>query len=209
MNAAKEAALLMSSLSIYRGITLRTVAKAYYELLCSVNKPVFEFAQAWGNFVSLLCERNCIDNFSGYLTETALYDENIFSRAAAAGREKELSSRTINAIRRDLSVIQKISMISPDRILNDYLYRDELGTVANNLPRWNCGQPIREFLHEDEIIDDLAEHGIDPRDIPGGHRCKQQDQRRGKNRNEHAVQHTLPERIVAEGHTFDKVGETG
>ena len=84
MNAAKEAALLMSSLSIYRGITLRTVAKAYYELLCSVNKPVFEFAQAWGNFVSLLCERNCIDNFSGYLTETALYDENIFSRAAAA-----------------------------------------------------------------------------------------------------------------------------
>ncbi len=157
MNAAKEAALLMSSLSVYRGITSRTVAKAYYELLCSVNKPVFEFTRAWGNFVALLCERSCIDDFSGYLTETALYDENLFSRAAAAGREKELSSRTINAVRRDLSVIQRISMISPERLLNDYLYRDELGSVANNLPRWSCGQPIREFLHEDEIIDNLAE----------------------------------------------------
>ena len=157
MNAAKEAALLMSSLSIYRGIMTRSVPQAYYELLCSVNKTVFEFASAWGSFVSLLCERGCIDNFSGYLTETALYDENLFSRAAAAGKEKSLSTRTINAIRRDLSVIHRISMISPEAILNSYLYRDELGPVANNLPRWTCGEPVREFLHDDEIIDTLAD----------------------------------------------------
>ena len=157
MNASKEAALLMSSLSIYRGMNSDPVAKAYYELLSSVNRPVFEFADAWGKFVSLLCDKNFIDNFSGYLTQTALYDENIFSRAAAAGKEMELSSRTINAIRRDLSAIQRISMLSPERILNDYLYRDELGSVANNLPRWSSGKPIREFLHEDEIIDNLAD----------------------------------------------------
>lgn len=157
MNATKEAALLMSSLSIYRGISQRTVVKAFYELISAVSQPVFEFTAAWGNFFSLLCERNCVDNFAGYLTEAALYDDNAFSRAAASGKEKQLSARMINAIRRDLSVIRRISLLSPDKILDDYLYRDELGAVAHNLPRWEAGQPIREFLHEDSIIDTLAD----------------------------------------------------
>ena len=157
MNPTKEAALLMSSLSIFRGITERTVIKAYYELLCSVDKPVFQFAQAWGSFFSLLCERECTEDFARYMTETALYDENAFSRAAAAGKEKQLPSKTISAIRRDLSVIRRASLLSPDRILMDYTYRDELGTVANNLPRWETGKPVREFLHEDEIIDTLSD----------------------------------------------------
>lgn len=157
MNPTKEAALLMSSLSIYHGILDRTVVKAYYELLCSVNKPIFEFANAWGKFFSLLCDRECADNFSGYMTETALYDENAFSRAAVAKKEKELNTRVISAIRRDLSVIRKVSLLSPETILNDYLYRDELGTAANNLPRWEVGTPVKEFLHEDEIIDTLAD----------------------------------------------------
>lgn len=157
MNAVKEAALLMSSLSVFRGITERTVVKAYYKLLCSVDKPVFEFAGAWGEFFSLLCDRGCTENFSGYMTETALYDENAFSRAAVAGKEKQLSTKTINAIRRDLSVIRRLSMLSPDTILSNYFYRDELGTVANNLPRWETGRPVKEFLHEDEIIDELSD----------------------------------------------------
>ena len=84
MNPTKEAALLMSSLSIFRGITERTVIKAYYELLCSVDKPVFQFAQAWGSFFSLLCERECTEDFARYMTETALYDENACCHVADA-----------------------------------------------------------------------------------------------------------------------------
>ena len=157
MNTTKEAALLLSSLSIYRGITDRTVVKRFSELISAVHQPVFEFTAAWGRFFAALCEKNCVDNVSGYLTETALYDDNLFSRAAAAGQEKTLSSRVINAIRRDLSAIRRISLLSPETILSDYLYRDELGTIANNLPRWEVGTPVREFLHEDEIIDTLAD----------------------------------------------------
>ncbi len=157
MNSTKEAALMMSSLSIYSGIRERSVIRAYYELLCSIDKPVFEFARAWGEFFSLLCERECTEDFARYMTETALFDENAFSRAAAAGKEKQMPSKTINAIRRDLSVIRRASLLSPDRILADYTHRDELGTVANNLPRWETGQPVTEFLHEDEIIDTLSD----------------------------------------------------
>ncbi len=157
MNSTKEAALLMSSLSVFRGITNRTVVKAYYELLCSLDKPVFEFSQAWGSFFALLCDRGCVESFAAYLTETALYDENAFSRAAAAGKEKSLSSKTVNAIRRDLSAIRRVSLLTPEKILMDYSHRDELGIIANNLPRWETGSPIREFLHDDEIIDALAD----------------------------------------------------
>lgn len=157
MNSTKEAALQMSSLSVFRGITERTVIKAYYELLCSVDKPVFQFAQAWGRFFSLLCERECTEDFARYMTETALYDENAFSKASVANIEKQLPTKTINAVRRDLSVIRRASLLSPERILMDYTYRDELGTVANNLPRWETGKPVREFLHEDEIIDTLSD----------------------------------------------------
>ena len=157
MNPTKEAALLMSSLSIFEGIRSRSVPKAYYELLCAVNRPVFEFTRAWGRLFSLLSERGYADNLAGCVTETALFDENAFSRAAAAGTEKKLPTQIISAVRRDLSAIRRISLLSPETILNDYTYRDELGTVAGNLPRWAVGEPVKEFLHEDEIIDTLAD----------------------------------------------------
>lgn len=157
MNPTKEAALMMSSLSIYSGILNRSVPKAYYELLCSINKPVFEFCCAWGNFFALLCERGYADNLAGCITETALFDENAFSRAASSKKEKSLPTQVISAIRRDLSAIRRASLLSPQTILNDYTYRDELGVVANSLPRWDNGRPIKEFLHEDDIIDELAD----------------------------------------------------
>ncbi len=157
MNATKEAALLMSSLSIFHGIMERTVPKAYYELLCSVEKDVFTFAKAWGNFFSLLCDRGCADHFARCLTEAALYDENAFSRAASARKETALPTEVISAIRRDLSAIRRISLLKPETILQDYLHHDELGVVANNLPRWKTGQPISQFTDEDSIIDSLAE----------------------------------------------------
>lgn len=157
MNATKEAALLMSSLSVYQGVLERSVPKAYYNLLCAMNEPVFAFAKAWGSFFSILCERNCADSFSSYMTEAALYDENVFSRAAAAGKARELPSRIISAVRRDLSVIRRASLLSPDTILRDYTYRDELGSAANNLPRWDVGTPVKEFLHEDALLDTLAD----------------------------------------------------
>ncbi len=157
MNSTKEAALLMSSLSIFNGVMNRTVPKAYYELLCAVEKNVFEFSKAWGNFFSLLCDRNCADNFSGCMTQTALYDENAFSRAASADLEKSLPSEVISAVRRDLSAIRRVSLLTPEVILNDYLHRDELGAVANSLPRWRIGTPVQEFSDEDAIIDNLSQ----------------------------------------------------
>ncbi len=158
MKATKEAALLMSSLSIYQDILKRTVPKAYFDLLCAADKPVLEFTRAWGQFFALLCDRGYADSLAKCLTEAALFDENAFSKAAAAGREKTLPSEVISAVRRDISAIVRISALSPDKILDDYLYRDELGAVANSLPRWKVGIPVKEFTDEDTAIDCLSDH---------------------------------------------------
>lgn len=158
MNSTKEAALLMSSLSIYKGILNRTVPKAYFELLCASDKSVFEFTQAWGNFFSLLCDRGYADSLAKCLTETALFDENAFSKSAAAKKEQTLSTEAVSAVRRDISAIIRISSITPEQILNDYSHRDELGSVAHSLPRWKTGTPISEFSDEEHTIDCLADY---------------------------------------------------
>ncbi len=158
MTPTKEAALLMSSLSIYQNIMNRTVPKAYFELLTAIDKPVFEFTRKWGNFFSLLCDRGYADRLTYCITETALFDENAFSKAAAAHFEMSLPTEVISAVRRDISAIKRISSLTPERILEDYVYRDELGSVANSMPKWKTGIPIKEFTDEDNAIDCLAEY---------------------------------------------------
>ena len=157
MNLTKEAVLLMSSLSIYQGIFNRTVPKAYYRLLAAMDKDITEFCRAWGEFFAVLCDKHGSESLAKCLTETALFDENAFSRASAAGVEKELPSSVLNAVRRDIYAIRKLYSLSPETILNEYPHRDELGAVAENLPRWKTGAPVREFADEEDTIDCLAE----------------------------------------------------
>ena len=157
MYSTKEAVLLMSSLSIYKGILNRSVAKSYYRLLSALDKDIFEFCNAWGEFFSVLCDKECSESFAKALTETALFDENAFSRAASKGTEKTLPSSVLNAVRRDVYAIRKLYSLSPEIILNDYKYRDELGSIAENLPRWKTGLPVSEFSDEEDTLDRLAE----------------------------------------------------
>ena len=157
MYSTKEAVLLMSSLSIYKGILNRSVAKSYYRLLSALDKDIFEFCNAWGEFFSVLCDKECSESFAKALTETALFDENAFSRAASKGTEKTLPSSVLNAVRRDVYAIRKLYSLSPEIILNDYKYRDELGSIAENLPRWKAGLPVSEFSDEEDTLDRLAE----------------------------------------------------
>lgn len=157
MYSTKEAVLLMSSLSIYKGILNRSVAKSYYRLLCALDKDIFEFCNSWGEFFSVLCDKECSESFAKALTETALFDENAFSRAASKGTEKTLPSSVLNAVRRDVYAIRKLYSLSPEIILNDYKYRDELGSIAENLPRWKTGLPVSEFSDEEDTLDRLAE----------------------------------------------------
>ena len=156
MNTTKKAALLMSSLSIYRGLTQHPVIKAFHELISSVDGSVWDFTEAWGHFFSLLCENGCVSDWARYLTQAVLYDDNAISRAAAAGKTADLPEPMLRAVRRDLSVLRRLSLLRPETILSDYCHQDELGFVVRELPRWQNGQPIGEFCHEDKTLEELS-----------------------------------------------------
>ena len=150
MFTTKDAALLMSSFSVYKGILHRTVPNAFYRLLCAYDAPPVEFARAWGEFFALLCDRGYSGNLSRCLSETALFDENAFSKAAAAGKADQLAAPVKKAVKRDIEIIQQIGSLTPEHLLDGYRRLDELGCVAETLPQWEAGAPIDELTGDAE-----------------------------------------------------------
>ena len=136
MNKRKEAALKMASLSVYRGILKRTVPGALYQLLQAEKEE--DFLQAWGRFFAVLCERGYSEDLAGCITGTALYDENAFSVAAAAG-ETEFAAPLLEAVKRDLQVILEVSRLTPGDLLEGCPVEDP---YALALPFWGTGQPV-------------------------------------------------------------------
>lgn len=157
MNKTQDLTLKLSSLSLYKGIFNRTVPQAFFELLTALDKSPLIFTQKWGSFFALLCDRGYADNFSGCITEAALFDENAFSKISAAHHADTLSPTIRQAVERDIAVIKQAALLSPEQILADYEYTEQLGCMANTLPRWSCGA-ITEILAEDSCFDRLADY---------------------------------------------------
>ena len=157
MNCLKTAARKMASLSIYKGILNRTVPKAFYRLLWAAQESEQEFLKAWGDFFAVLCERGFSSCFAECLTQTALYDENAFSLAAAAGNTK-FSPEMMQAIKRDLSIILDLSRIRPQDIIEGSGF-SELSEL--DLPQWGTGQPVavlKEQASLDACISSMAKY---------------------------------------------------
>ena len=157
MNKTEKSLLLLSSLSIYKGILNRSVPKAFYNLLLSADKEPVEFLNAYGDFYSLLSQRGYTDNFAYCMTEAALFDENCFTEFSAGGKAELLPENVIDGVIRDCRAINFVSALSADDILNDYKYIDKIREVADTLPRWKKGKPAQAFADFREDIDPLAD----------------------------------------------------
>ena len=145
-----------ASLSVFRGILTRSVPRAFYRLLCSLDRPPEEFLESYGSFFSLLSERGFADRLAYALTEAALFDENCFTRAAAAGVHRELSPAVLDAVRRDCEAILAASQLSADEVLHAYARLEEIREVADSLPRWSCGECAGSFRMPDSSLDNVA-----------------------------------------------------
>ena len=158
MNKVYKTRLALSSLSVFRGILNRSVPKAFYELLGAAEKTPEEFLSAYGRFYSLICERGCSDRLAYSLTEAALFDENCFTRAAAAGKADELPESVLCAVRRDCKVILAASELSADELIKCCGFYDEIAEVADLLPRWNMGERAECFKAFDGSLDSIAQY---------------------------------------------------
>lgn len=139
MTKSRKTYLLLCSLSVFRGILNRSVIKGFRNLLENLDSEPADFLRAYGEFFSLLAERGFSDNLSEAITQTALFDENCFSLAAAAGRENQLNKSVLTAVSHDLEAISALCSLSADNILNDYSHIEQLAEIAPALPKWKLG----------------------------------------------------------------------
>lgn len=156
MNKARKAGMMLSSLSVFSGVRKRSVFGAYYALLMALDENVQVFLEKWGNFVGLLCARGYSDCLAYCLSKAAFYDENAFSRAAAADQVQKLTPYETAAVIRDIQAIHFAGQITAEDVLDDYRYREQLGELADSLPRWGTGNPVDEFCDEDKAPQRLA-----------------------------------------------------
>lgn len=156
MNNVTKTRLMLSSLSVFRGIMKRSVPKAYYNLLLSLDKQPDEFLRAYGEFYSLVSERGCSDKLAYSMTEAALFDENCFTLAAAGGTDDRLPGEVLRAVKRDCEAILSAANLTADEVLDSYTYKDEIADVIDTLPRWQSGECAESFKMFDGSLKKVA-----------------------------------------------------
>ncbi|MCH5299539.1 MAG: ATP-binding protein [Ruminococcus sp.] len=145
MTKTYRAYLTLSSLSVFRGILNRSVLKSYLNLLSKSQAEPDEFLSAYGEFYSLLCERNVSGKVAYTVTQAALFDENAFTLAAAGGKADELPDSVLIATKRDCEAILALCSLTADDIINDYSHKDDISEILEKLPKFGLGEPVAEF----------------------------------------------------------------
>ena len=138
----------LSALSVYHGLLKTELIASLRELLGAMNQPPDEFAARWGRFFSALsAEDSRAESLSDAIYNKAVYDDNVFTRAAAGGEAVDCDSgeawsvgRTMEAVRMDLTTLHDLSRLTPEAVIAAYPRREEFGDDPFAiLPRWNSG----------------------------------------------------------------------
>lgn len=157
MTKSSKALMLLSSLSVYRGVQSRSVINGYIKLLSAMDKAPVEFLNAYGEFYSLLCSRGVADKLLYAVTETALFDENIFTLSATADNINALPMNVLDSAKNDLQSIIFAGSLTSQEIIDDYKFGDEISDVAFALPRWETGRPVETFKDNTVNLNLLAQ----------------------------------------------------
>ncbi|MDD6989459.1 ATP-binding protein [Ruminococcus sp.] len=136
----------------------RSVVKAYYKLLLSLDSEPDEFLNAYGDFYSLISERGFSSRLAYAMTEAALFDENCFTRAAAAGKYDTLPDNVLKAVKRDCEAILAASSLTSEEVLKAYKHYGEIWEIADSLPRWGTGECAPSFKMFDGSLKNVAQY---------------------------------------------------
>ena len=145
MTVTNEVYLRFCSLSVYKGILGRSVVKAFFKLLSSLESPQAEFLEAYGELYSLLCQRGYSNRFAYCMQEAALFDDNCFTRAATANSTDALPQNVLYGAEFDLETVCMAARLTPDDIVSAYKYKDSIKDIASLLPKWETGEPAKNF----------------------------------------------------------------
>lgn len=153
MNKATKIKYYIESLCIY-DLKEDEVLSSLYDLLSSLNSEQVLVKQ--GIFFNLLSEHK---SFKHYISYLVLTDDNVFSRAAAAGKIDELGDNIIEGVKSDLSKLEEIAKITCDDI-SDAVDDNDLKEILLTMPKWgnrgNAKLPLTTSWADQ--LDELADY---------------------------------------------------
>ncbi len=129
------------------------VFSALYDLLCDEDEDTVAL-QSY--FFKELAKSS--ESLKEHISKLILTNDNIFTKAACAGKAGELSLAVMNAVKSDLAKLEEIASINAQDIASGVDY-DDVKEILLTLPGWEVGKAIAPLdTHWDKQIDELVNY---------------------------------------------------
>ena len=151
MNKVTRLKYYIESLCIY-DFEDDDVFSALYDLLCDDEEDTVAL-QSY--FFKELAKS---ESLKRHISRLILTNDNIFTKAACAGKVNELSIAVINAVKSDLAKLEEIASLTAQDILAD-IDDEDIKEILLTLPGWDVGKPLAPLdSHWDRQLDELIKY---------------------------------------------------
>ena len=151
MNKVTRLKYYIESLCIY-DFEDDDVFSALYDLLCDDEEDTVAL-QSY--FFKELAKS---ESLKRHISRLILTNDNIFTKAACAGKVNELSIAVINAVKSDLAKLEEIASLTAQDILAD-IDDEDIKEILLTLPGWEVGKPLAPLdSHWDRQLDELINY---------------------------------------------------
>ncbi len=129
------------------------VFSALYDLLCDEDEDTVAL-QSY--FFKELAKSS--ESLKEHISKLILTNDNIFTKAACAGKAGELSLAVMNAVKSDLAKLEEIASVNAQDIASG-VEDDDLKEILLTLPGWEVGKAVEPLKdHWDKQIDELVNY---------------------------------------------------
>lgn len=126
------------------------IFSALCDLLINDDDDVIELQSC---FFRILSQATSL---KAHISKLILSNDNIFSKAACAGKANNLPIAILNAVKSDLSKLEEIASLTSQDILK-YVDDDDVKEILLTMPGWEVGKPLPPLdTNWDKSIDKLV-----------------------------------------------------
>ena len=126
------------------------IFEALYALLCDDEEDTVALQSAFFR------ELTAAPSLKAHISHLILTADNVFTKAACAGKAGALPAAILNAVKSDLAKLEEISSLTAQDILK-CCDDDDIKEILLTLPGWEVGKPTEPLKqHWDRQLDELA-----------------------------------------------------
>lgn len=135
MNKVKKVKYYIESLCIY-DVKKDKVISALFDLVSNVDSE--KVLEKQGSFFNSFSEYGSLKH---YVSKLILTDDNVFTKAAAAGKTDELEKAILDGVKTDLMKLETIASITPKDIF-DAVDDEDIREILLTMPHWDSGKAL-------------------------------------------------------------------